>query len=151
VTALPRGCVPGPADLHPVDRRDDVVVARAADDRVRRELAHRPGQHRPGSLAGECLCDVGAGLLGAGTEVYQSSHSRPSAAAAASPPACSAPSGSSRTPWPSRVAGTGWIIDQKVTRLLNPPYAMRFMSNGIASGFIIAARRGSLRTFLTLS
>lgn len=34
------------------------------------------------------------------------------------------------------------------TRILNPPYAIRFKSNGIDFGSIILARRGSFTTFL---
>ena len=60
VAALPASRVPGVADLDAVESAHDVVIARAADDRVRRELAYRPRQHVAGALARERGVDVGA-------------------------------------------------------------------------------------------
>src|SRR5215510_631384 len=58
VAALPVLSVPGVADLDAIDRGDDVVIARAADDRAARDLPHRPRQHVPGDLPGEGFGDV---------------------------------------------------------------------------------------------
>src|SRR5262245_39240383 len=66
VAALPARRVPGVADLDAVRGRDDVVVARAADDRAALRLDHRPGQHVAGFLAFDRGRDVGARLLGLG-------------------------------------------------------------------------------------
>src|SRR5689334_365952 len=58
--------VPGVADLDAIGRGEDVVVARAADDRVALELAHHPGQHVAVLLALQRRVDVGARLAGRG-------------------------------------------------------------------------------------
>src|SRR5262245_28350906 len=54
--------VPGVADLDAVGGGNDVVVARAADQLARLQVAHHPGQHVPGLLALERGVDVGLGL-----------------------------------------------------------------------------------------
>src|SRR5688572_12632216 len=64
VAALRALRVPGPADLHPVGRGDDVVVARAADQRAAFQLAHRPRQHLAFALALQRGIYVGGRLLG---------------------------------------------------------------------------------------
>src|SRR5581483_1110003 len=55
--------VPGPADLDPAGSRDDVVVARAADDRPAFQIAHRPGQEFALALAFERVVDVLPGFV----------------------------------------------------------------------------------------
>ena len=55
--------VPGEADLHAVDGRDDVVVPRAADNRSRRQLADRPRQHVPGLLPFQRVVYIGPGRV----------------------------------------------------------------------------------------
>ena len=59
VCSLPAPAVPGIADLHAIDRGDDVVIARGPDNPALRQLAHRPWQHLPGALAVDGGLDVG--------------------------------------------------------------------------------------------
>src|SRR5688572_5112209 len=58
--------VPGPADLDAVGLRNDVVIARAAEDRAGFCIKHRPRQHVAGFLPGERGFDVGKRLFGLG-------------------------------------------------------------------------------------
>ena len=64
VAALPLRPVPGVADLDAIDLRHDVVVPRAADDRVGRQLADGPWEHVAGLLAVQRVGNVGRGLVG---------------------------------------------------------------------------------------
>ncbi len=66
VRALKSRRVPRPTNLHAIDRRDDVVVARAADDPAARRVAHGPRQHVAVALAGERVVDVRGNLVGRG-------------------------------------------------------------------------------------
>ena len=99
VAALPALRVPRVADLDAIDVGDDVVKARAADDRARSRGCARPtaacGLRSWRASAVSMYAFVSAG---AGTTVNQSSHSAPSAAAAARSRSWRGSSGSSRTP-----------------------------------------------------
>src|SRR6185503_18383132 len=64
VAALPALRVPRVADLDAVDVGYNVVEARAADDRARREIAHGPRQHAAFALPRERGLDVGFRLGG---------------------------------------------------------------------------------------
>src|SRR5688572_72281 len=63
VAALPALRVPGVANLDAVRRRDDVVVARAADHFAALRFDHRPRQHVARLLPGERGFDVRPGFL----------------------------------------------------------------------------------------
>jgi hypothetical protein len=54
----------GGADLDAVNRRDEIVIARAADDRAARQLPDRPRQPVPVRLTRERVGDGGACLPG---------------------------------------------------------------------------------------
>ena len=58
VRALPALGVKRVANLDALDLGDDVVISSAADDRTGAQFAHGPGQHVPGSLAGQSGGDV---------------------------------------------------------------------------------------------
>src|SRR5688572_5481930 len=63
----------------------------------------------PRSCPLKASCRYFPAFSGSGTEVKKSSHSRPSFAASTRSFSCSFFRGSSRTPWPSSVAGTTLI------------------------------------------
>src|SRR5262245_20932022 len=70
------------------------------------------GSMWPASWPSSAVAMYVRAFSGSGTLVYQSSHSLPSLAASTSPFSCCLLSGSSRTPWPSSVAGIGWIMER---------------------------------------
>src|SRR6478736_2285218 len=58
VAALAALRVPGPADLDAIDRGDDVVIARGANDGVALQIANRPRQHVAVALAFQRIADI---------------------------------------------------------------------------------------------
>ena len=105
-----RSGVPGVADLDAIDRRHDVVIARAADDGVGRQIADRPRQHVPVALPFHRVADVGrhrAGLRH--RREPQLPQLRRRTPRPTRPSWCSGDSGSSRMPSRSRVTGFGSI------------------------------------------